>query len=139
MPVVGQCSIAESKASCVRSSASGTSRSIRDRLVISRGCSMRQTATIMRWVSAAVIAADRACVAPGSCVGARVDLAHAIPMRHRIGANLTGSFPTRHMLPVQLHELDRQCESLFLVPQLENRVAADHLLRLDERPIDDAE
>ena len=60
-PVAGQTSIAASSASCVKSSASGTSRSIRDRLVISRGCSIRQTARIVRWMSAAVIAADADC------------------------------------------------------------------------------
>src|ERR1700730_10997609 len=69
MPVVGQCSRAASRASCVRSSASGTSRSILARLVISRGCSIRQTAWIARWASAAVMAADHVGRTLGSRAG----------------------------------------------------------------------
>ena len=57
MPLEGQCSSAAKSASCVSSSASGTSRSILERLVMSRGCSTRQTARIARWTSA-VVAAD---------------------------------------------------------------------------------
>ena len=40
---------------------------------------------------------------------------------------------------MELHELDRRCQSLFLVPEFEDRVAADDLLGLDERAIDDTE
>jgi len=51
-----QDSSAASNASWVSSSASGTSRSIRDSVVISRGCSMRQAARIARSMSAEIIA-----------------------------------------------------------------------------------
>jgi hypothetical protein len=43
------------------------------------------------------------------------------------------------VIPVNLHELDRLRDGLFLVPQLEDRVAADHLLGLHERTVDHAE
>ena len=73
-PVMGQCSSAATRASCVRSSASVTSRSIRDRPVIRRGCSMRQTARMVRWTSAAVIAADCTCRTRASGVRGGFDL-----------------------------------------------------------------
>jgi hypothetical protein len=40
---------------------------------------------------------------------------------------------------VELHEFPRRRQRLLLVPELEDGVAADHLLGLDERAIDDAE
>src|SRR5438046_299472 len=83
-----------------------------------RASPMRQTARIVRLISAAVMTAERVYATLGSCAGARVDLAHAVPVRHRIGANLTGSFPARHVFLVELHELDCQRHRLFLVPQL---------------------
>jgi len=39
---------------------------------------------------------------------------------------------------VQLHELPRRGQGFFLARQLEDRVAADDLLGLDERSIEDA-
>ena len=99
-PVTGQCSRAATSASCVRSSASVTSRIIRDRPVIRRGCSMRQTARMLRWTSAAVIAADGTFRRHASGVRAHIDLARAVHARRRKHANLAGAFPTRHMLKV---------------------------------------
>ncbi|MET3994578.1 hypothetical protein ABID65_006242 [Bradyrhizobium sp. S3.9.2] len=43
-PLCGQASSAATSASWVNSSASGTSRSIRDSVAISRGCATRQVA-----------------------------------------------------------------------------------------------
>src|SRR5215475_3372242 len=40
---------------------------------------------------------------------------------------------------MKLHELPRHRHRLFLVAKLEDRVAADHLLGLDERPVDHAQ
>jgi len=54
-------------------------------------------------------------------------------------AKLAGPFPARHVIEVQLHEFLRHRHGLFLVAQLEDRVAADHLLGLDERAVDDTE
>src|SRR5271170_4865463 len=125
MPVAGHRSRAANKASCVRSSASGTSRSILARLVISRGCSIRQTARIARWASAAVMAADRACKA----------LASRAPRSKR--AKLANPLPTRHEILMELHELPRRGQRLFLTRQLEDRVAADDLFGLHERAVDD--
>src|SRR5229473_1147227 len=126
-PVAGHRSRAANRASCVKSSASGTSRSILARLVISRGCSIRQTARIARWASAAVMAADRVCWPRASRAG----------MGER--ANLARPFPTRKEVLVQLHELRRRCHGLFLALQLEGGIAANDLLGLHERAVDDAE
>src|SRR5690349_4342718 len=136
MPEEGQCSIAVSSASWVRSSASGTSRSMRDRLVIRRGCSTRQTARMVRLISAAFIAADSIQAVCSSGAGERVDdLWGLAPGLVRSGhhANLAGSFPARHMLDVQLHELPGRGQRLLLVAEFEDREAADHFLGFDER------
>src|SRR5260370_9795225 len=141
-PVAGQCSSAANRASCVKSSASGTSRSIRARLVISRGCSRRQTATIVRWMSAAVMAADLIYSKLASRVGERVGhlgLAPSLTIRHPKRANLARPFPARHMIQVQLHEFLRTCQRLLLVAEFEDGVAADDLFCLHERAIDNAE
>ena len=52
-PDSGHCSSAATSASCARSSARPTSRTIRARPAISRADSIRQTASIARWVSEA--------------------------------------------------------------------------------------
>ena len=57
-PEAGHCSSAATSASWARSSASPTSRTIRARPAMIFGDSMRQTASIARWVSVAVTATD---------------------------------------------------------------------------------
>src|SRR5258706_9459716 len=52
-PDCGHCSRAMTRASCARSSARPTSRTIRISPAISRGDSIRQTASMARWVSVA--------------------------------------------------------------------------------------
>src|SRR5712671_2071135 len=126
-PVSGHRSRAANRASCVKSSASGTSRSILARLVISLGCSIRQTARIARWASAAVMAADPLC---------RPLVSRA---RRGEGAQLASPFPAREQVLVELHELLHRRQRLLLARQLEDGVAADHLLGLNERTVDDAE
>ena len=54
-------------------------------------------------------------------------------------AKLAHPLPAREEVLVELHELHRRGQGLLLVPQLEDRVAADHLLGLDERAVDDTE
>src|ERR1700720_3040158 len=88
---------------------------------------------------AAVMAAGLLYLTLASGVGERVDLTASFMGRHRERADLARPFPARHMVLVQLHELDRRGHGLLLVPQLEDRVAADHLLGLHERAIDDTE
>src|SRR4051794_25215657 len=142
-PTMGQDSSAATSASWVSSSASGTSRSIRDSVAISRGCTTRQLARMTRSMSAAVIAADRGGLSQPSGVGgyprARVDLADHVHARRRKCPQLTRPFPARHMVEVQLHEFLGHRQGLLLVAQLEYRIAADHLLGLHERAVDDAE
>src|SRR3982074_518543 len=94
---------------------------------------------MVRSTSAAVIAADWIYRKPASGVRAHIGLARAIHARRREGANLAGAIPAGHMLEVQLHEFPRRRHRFFLVAQLEDRVAADHFLGLDERPVDHAE
>src|SRR5947209_17542074 len=53
-PDSGHCRRAATSASCARSSATPTSRTIRARPAISLADSIRQTASIARWVSAAL-------------------------------------------------------------------------------------
>jgi hypothetical protein len=54
-------------------------------------------------------------------------------------AKLARSFPTRHEVLVELHELPRRRHGLLLARQLEDRAAADDLLGLHERAVEDAE
>src|SRR5262245_22021110 len=126
-PVTGHRSRAASSASCVKSSASGTSRSILARLVISRGCSIRQTARIARWASASVKAAG----------GIWLVFASRGPGRKR--TKLADPFPPRHEIFVELHELLGGGQGLFPARQVEDRIAADDLLGLHERAVGDAE
>ena len=57
-PVSGHCSSAATSASCASSSARPTSRTMRASPAMSRADSMRQTASMARWVSVAVTATD---------------------------------------------------------------------------------
>src|SRR3984893_9611868 len=88
---------------------------------------------------AAVMAAGLLYLTLASGVGERVDLTASFMGRHGERANLARPFPARHVVLMELHELDRRGHGLLLVPQLEDRVAADHLLGLHERAIDDPE
>src|SRR2546421_406572 len=73
-----------------------------------RGARRHKTAIIVRWMSAAVIAADWIYRTPASGVRAHIDLARTVDARRREGTNLAGAFPARHMLEVQLHEFPRR-------------------------------
>src|SRR3981081_2696635 len=90
-------------------------------------------------MSAAVMAAGWVYFTLASGMGAGLDLTPAFMGRHGERANLARPFPARHVVLMELHELDRGGHGLLLVPQLEDRVAADYLLRLHERAIDDPE
>src|SRR5260370_42525563 len=74
-----------------------------------------------------------------SGAGERIDLTPSFMGRHGERANLARPFPARHGVLMELHELDRRGHGLLLVSELEDSVAADHLLRLDERSIGDPE
>src|SRR5262249_32755070 len=137
-PEDGQSSSAATSASCVSSSASGTSRSIRDSDVISRGCSMRQAARMAAWMSAAVVAADLAS-ATASGMQLRLPLAGTLHARAHHGPQLAGAFPARHVIDMELHELPGHGERFSLVSELEDRVAADHFLGLHERAVGDTQ
>src|SRR5262249_42993679 len=135
----GQSSRAATSVSWVSSSASGTSRSIRDNNVIRRGCSMRQAARMAAWMLAAVIAADLVS-APASGMRGRLDFTalqfHALADH---GAQLAGALPARHVVEMELHDLPGHCQRLGLVAELEDGVTADHFLGFHERAVGDAE
>src|SRR5438477_100856 len=64
IPDSGHFSSAITRASCARSSARPTSRTIRARPAISLGDSILQTASMVRWVSEAVTATDQTILQP---------------------------------------------------------------------------
>src|SRR5713101_7264218 len=74
-----------------------------------------------------------------SGAGERLDLTPSFMGRHGERANLARALPARHVVLMELHELDRRGHGLLLIPEFEDRVAADHLLRLHERAVDDRE
>src|ERR1700682_6257725 len=84
---------------------------------------------------AAVMAAGLLYLTLASGVGERVDLTASFMGRHGERADLARPFPARHVVLMELHELDRRGHGLLLVPQLEDRVATAHLLRLHERAL----
>src|ERR1700731_630123 len=88
---------------------------------------------------AAVTAAGLLYLTLASGVGERVDLTASFMGRHGERADLARPFPARHVVLMQLHELDCRGHGLLLVPELEDRGAADPLLRLHERAIDPPE
>ena len=135
----GQSSSAATSASCVNSSASGTSRSIRDSDVIRRGCSMRQAARMAASMSAAVIAADRLTTAPASGVSGRIRRRRPVRAGRDEGAQLASAFPARHVVEMELHELPGHRQRLLLVAQFEDGIAADHFLGFDKGAVGDAE
>src|ERR1700716_844351 len=76
-------------------------------------------------MSAAVMAADSVGGTLASRAGKRAKLARP--------------FPAGHEVLVELHELPCRRHGLLLARQLEDRIAADDLLGLHERPVEDAE
>src|SRR5690349_12834427 len=94
-------------------------------------------------MSAAVIAADReARKRPSGVSGYSrfgIDLASPVYARRGECPQFAGSVPARHVIEVQLHEFLGHGQGLRLVTQLENGVATDHFLGLDEGAIDHAE
>src|SRR5947209_7355295 len=54
-------------------------------------------------------------------------------------AEFARSLPAGHEILVELHELRGHRDRFLLVAQLEDGIAADHLLGFDERTVDDAE
>src|SRR5437660_2035010 len=70
-PDFGHCSSAATRASCARSSAMPTSRTIRTRPAMSLGDSILQTASIVRCVSVAVTATDQTIFSPSVQARAR--------------------------------------------------------------------
>jgi hypothetical protein len=91
-------------------------------LVISLGCSIRQTAKIARWVSSAVI---RLPCWISSSRGKCSKFAYPLP--------------TRGEILVEPHEFRRGRDCLFFARQFENRVAADDLFGLYKWAVDNSQ
>src|ERR1700687_2262525 len=111
-PDFGHCSSAATRASCARSSATPTSRTIRARPAMSRGDSILQTASITRCVSVAT-ATDHIMLQSANAsrgVASRLLGCRTLPFLHAFGeflgpeylANLGLAHPSRPMFPVQL-------------------------------------
>src|SRR5438270_3787649 len=160
-PDVGHCSSAATSASCASSSARPTSRTIRVRPAISLADSIRQTASIVRWVSVAVTATDYTIFtranartnkqpssgAPGLAPGVLVHLladalfrlselggervAEILRLEHLADFDLRLS--ARHGIGAALDPFD----AFFKRLHLEEPVAGDQLLGLSEWPVDD--
>src|SRR5262245_25189054 len=64
MPEFGHCSSAATSASCASSSARPTSRTMRARPAMSLACSIRKTASTVRWMSVAIMATDHTISTP---------------------------------------------------------------------------
>src|SRR5687768_16591403 len=161
IPLAGHCSSAATSASCARSSASPTSRTIRVSPAMSFADSIRQTASIARWVLEAVTASNhtsagsefkpdcaepwwlgpsRGCLLPGGDL-----LGHALFPLPDLGCVVLaeiGGLEYRADLDLRLlagrvraplHPLDGLVERLHL----EEPEAGDDLLRFGERPVDD--
>src|SRR3979490_3373351 len=90
-------------------------------------------------MSAAVMAAGWLYLTLASGVGERLDLTPAFMGRHGERANLARPFPARHVVLMELHELDRGGHGLLLVPQLEDGGPPVSPLRPHEGAIDDPE
>src|SRR5271163_2552311 len=106
-PDCGHCSNAATKASCARSSAMPTSRTIRVSAAISLGDSIRQTASIARCMWVALTATHHIIFIPllqGRARGARLFLVGAVLHHHHL-ANFRLALPSRPVFLVQLHEM----------------------------------
>src|SRR6202165_4324369 len=148
-PASGHCSSAATRASCARSSARPTSRTIRFSPAMSLGDSILQTASIARCVSVAGIATDHIIFNPSAEAGNLRAMSSASPSRCTrpllcLGseifrpehlANLGLALPDRPVFLVKFHEAHRGFDRLFLRFQLKLRVAANNLLGLGERPV----
>src|SRR5918995_1720617 len=159
-PDSGHRSSAATSASCARSSATPTSPTIRARLAISLADSIRQTASIARWVSGAVTAPNHATFTPRckpALSAAEGPALNGLPLRAHLrppallpfpgpgrGLGLEGRLPVHqanlaltlaHHLEEALGQLDR----VFLRLRLDDGIAGDQLLGLGEGSIHDGE
>src|SRR5262249_62196072 len=92
------------------------------------------------WMSGAVIAADLA-YAPASGMRGGLDGFAAVHVHAMAdhGPQLTGAFPARHVVEMELHELLRHRQRLGLGAEPEDGGAADRFLGLHERTVGDAQ
>src|SRR6266851_5250602 len=132
MPDSGHCSRAATSASCASSSATPTSPTIRANPAISRADSIRQTASIVRWVSDVSGLGGR--LRPPALVLlpqlGRVRLPEVVRLEHLANFDLT---VVAGGIGDALDPFDR----LFPRLHLPDPEAGDELLRLGEGPVDD--
>src|SRR5437667_1138492 len=147
-PDSGHCSSAATRASCARSSATPTSRTIRPRPAMSLADSILQTASMARCVSVTVTATHHTIFNPSAQVEAPRLLLRGHPygrallsLRRKVFrpedlANFGLALPARPVFPVKFHEAQRSFDRLFFLLQLKDRIPADDFLGLGERPVD---
>src|SRR5262245_40368191 len=141
IPDLGHCSSAATRASCARSSATPTSRTIRVRPAMSLACSILKTASMARWGSVAVTgyrlthlplplpaALDTGCLRFAGLVA-------QFFARPGDLADLTLTLPSGQVLLVQIHEPGGPFQHLGFRRRVEDGEAADHFLGLREWPV----
>src|ERR687885_730136 len=153
IPVCGHRSSAITRASCARSSATPTSRTIRVSPAMSRADSILQTASMARWVSDMVITTHerRACSSAARMsaegrLAARLVLlsprSHPVLLLPELGGELGAEvLGLEHRANLDLRTAAEGCpleplDGLFHRPDLPDPVAGDELLGLGEGPVD---
>src|SRR5262245_38496641 len=147
-PDSGHCSSAATSESWARSSAAPTSCTIRARLAMSLGDSIRQTASMALCVALAVVIQEkdrpreRPALSPGVCLHLPAQRLLALPQLGReLGAEVVGlehladldlRLGARERIRSTLHPLDR----LLFRLDLDQPEAGDQFLRLRERSVD---
>src|SRR5215470_5294507 len=145
MPDSGHCSRAATSASCASSSATPTSRTMRVRAAMILADSIRQTASMARWVGVDMTAAHHTTFPLGAqaTIGNRNSApAGSLPRKKallRLGCEVFGpehltdlrfALPTGPVFLVELHEAHRALDCLLLRLQFKLRVPADDLFSL---------
>src|SRR5712671_6722222 len=130
-PDCGHCSSAATRASCARSSATPTSRTIRANPAMSLGDSILQTASMARWVSVAVTATDHTIFDPP--VQPQDLRCLRVVFRAEHLADFGFAFPAGPVLFVKFHEADRGFDGFLLCLELKLGIAADDFLGFGER------
>src|SRR5262245_58427622 len=130
MPDSGHRSSAATRASWARSSATPTSRTMRAIPAMTRADSIRQTASIARWVSEAATASDHTASSSASASARRQASLVALPARAQL--------PYLDRRPLRRRTFAGDRNRLVPGPTIEQEEPSDDLLGLGERTVDDA-
>ena len=144
MPESGHCASAATSASCARSSARPTSRTIRTSAAISRVDSRRQTASMAALLSpakAVPVGHDHRSEHPGRSTSKAwsprrsAQAGGVSPSPVNDWPDLAAALPSGPVVQVDLQQPPAQLDRLLLGPHLDHRIAADQFLGLGERAV----